>query len=67
MKQIVKLDKGKYVHLDSYDEPRAYHLETFFAFCIVLGIATITAGALFGTDVTKLIKMPSHSTQPLKP
>ena len=67
MKQIIKLDKGKYVHLDSYGKPPVNHLETFLAFCMVLGISIITVGAMLGTDVTKLIQMPNQPTQPLKP
>lgn len=67
MKHIVKLDKGKYLHLDSYGERKELSLGTAFAWCIAIGIATITTGAMLGTDVTKLIQMPNHSTQPLKP
>ena len=66
MKQIIKLDKGKYVHLDSYGEQQVNRLETIFAFCIVLGISTITVGALFGNDVTKMIQSPNPSTPQLK-
>jgi uncharacterized Fe-S cluster-containing radical SAM superfamily enzyme len=71
MKHIVKLDKGKYIHLDSYGEPRAHHLqsliESLIGFSMVLGISIITVGAMLGTDVTKLIQMPNHSTQPAQP
>ena len=67
MKHVVKLDRGKYVHLDSYGEPPAKYIEAFFVTCMVLGMSIITVGAMFGTDVTKHIQMPNHSTQPLKP
>ena len=67
MKQIIKLDKGKYIHLDSYGEHKELSLVTAFVWCILIGIATITVGAMLGTDVTKLIQMPSQPTQPLKP
>jgi len=67
MKHIVKLDKGKYIHLDSYGERKELSLGTAFVWSIAIGIATITTGAMLGTDVTKLIQMPNHSTQPLKP
>ena len=67
MKHIVKLDRGKYVHLDSYGEPPAKYMEAFLVTCMVLGMSIITVGAMLGTDVTKLIQMPNHSTQPLKP
>jgi hypothetical protein len=67
MKHIVKLDKGKYIQLDSYGERSAHPLEPFIVGFFVAAIAAITAGAMFGGDITKLIQMPSHSTQPLKP
>jgi hypothetical protein len=67
VKQIIKLDKGKYVHLDSYCEPKESSLGTAFVWCILIGIATITTGAMLGTDVTKVIQMPTQPTQPLKP
>jgi len=67
VKQIIKLDKDKYIHFDSYGKYKELSLGTAFAWCIAIGIATITTGAMLGTDVTKLIQMPNHSTQPLKP
>ena len=67
MKRIIKLDKGKYIHLDSYGECKESSLGTFFVWCILIGIATITVTAMLGTDVTKLIQMPNQPTQPLKP
>jgi hypothetical protein len=67
MKQIIKLDKGKYIHLDSYGERKELSLGTAFVWCIAISIATITTGAMLGTDVTKLIQMPTQPTQPLKP
>jgi hypothetical protein len=67
VKQIIKLDKGKYIQLDSYGERSAHPLEPFIVGFFVTAIATITVGAMLGTDVTKLIQMPNHSTQPLKP
>jgi hypothetical protein len=67
MKHIVKLDRGKYIQLDSYGERKELSLGNAFVWCMLIGIATITTGAMLGTDVTKLIQMPNHSTQPLKP
>ena len=67
MKQIIKLDKGKYIQLDSYGERSAHPLEPFIVGFFVTAIATITVGAVLGTDVTKLIQMPNHSTQPAQP
>ena len=70
MKHIVKLGEGKYIQLDSYGKPSANPLEPFFDKCLIFfaaSIAAITVGAALGTDVTKLIQMPSQPTQPLKP
>jgi hypothetical protein len=71
MKHIVKLDKGKYIHLDSYYERREHPLqstiESIIGFSLMVAIATITVGAMLGTDVTKLINLPNHPAQPLKP
>ena len=67
VKQIIKLRKDKYIQLDSYGERHAHPLESFIVGFFVIAIATITVGAVLGTDVTKLIQMPNHSTQPLKP
>ena len=67
MKQIIKLDKGKYIQLDSYGEQSAHPLEPFIVGFFVTAIAAITVGAMLGTDVTKLIQMPNHSTQPTQP
>ena len=47
MKQIIKLDKGKYVHLDSYGERKELSLGTAFVWCIAIGIATIASVAGF--------------------
>ena len=67
MKQIIKLGEGKYIQLDSYGKRLANPLEPFIVGFFVTAIATITVGAVLGTDVTKLIQMPNHSTQPFKP
>lgn len=59
MKQIIKLDKGKYIQLDSYGErPKAQHTELFIVGFFVTAFAAITVGALFGGDITKNI--PQH-------
>ena len=63
MKQIIKPDKGKGAYLNS----REASLGTFFVWCILTGIATITITSMLGTDVTKLIQTPTQPTQPLKP
>jgi len=67
VKHIIKLDKGKYIQLDSYGEQTTHPLEPFIVGFFVTAIAAITVGAVLGTDVTKLIQMPNHSTQPTQP
>jgi hypothetical protein len=67
VKQIIKLRKDKYIQLDSYGERSAHPLEPFIGGFFVTAIATITIGAMLGTDITKLIQMPTQPTQPLKP
>ena len=65
MKQIIKLDRGKYVHLDSYGEIRKSHpLESFIVGFMVTAMAAIAVGALFGNDITK---MPNLSAPIVKP
>ena len=67
MKHIFKLDRGKYVHLDSYGKPKELPLGAAFIWCIVFGISLITISSLLGTDVTKPTQIPTQPTQPLKP
>jgi hypothetical protein len=56
MKQIIKLDKGKYIQLDSYVETcKSHFLESFFVGCMVFGFAAVVVGAMFGGDITKNI------------
>ena len=59
MKHIVKLDKGKYIQLDSYGvRPKTHRMESFIVGCFVFGFAALTVGAMFGNDITKNI--PPH-------
>jgi hypothetical protein len=53
MKHIVKVDKGRYVHLDSYGESNVSHyVGQVLCAIVVLAIAAITAGALVGVDIS---------------
>jgi hypothetical protein len=67
MKHIVKLNRGKYIQLDSYGERPVNYVEAFLVGFLVISIASITAGAILGNDITKFIQMPNHSTQPTQP
>lgn len=64
MKHIVKLDQNKYIHLDSYGDPPKF-LENTFVAIFAIAIASLTAGALFGIDISRP-NPASTSTQQLK-
>jgi hypothetical protein len=66
MKQIVKLAKNKYLHLDSYGRGYARPLEIFMSGLLVIAITTMTAAAILGADPTQPFE-PTHPTQTLKP
>ena len=51
MKHIVKLDRSKYVHLDTYGESSSFVGNALIAITVI-GIAVITAGAMLGVDIT---------------
>ena len=56
MKQIVKLDKGKYVQLDTYGKspnPIGNLLAGSFVMLMFTAIATMTIGAVLGADPTE--------------
>jgi hypothetical protein len=60
MKHTIKLDKGKYIQLDSYNvRPKTHRLESFFVGFLFFGFGALTVGAMFGSDVTKNI--PPHT------
>jgi hypothetical protein len=63
MKQIIRLAKGKYIHLDSYNEQYAHPFKVFMSGLLVVGIATITVAAILGCDPTEPFQ-PTHSTHP---
>lgn len=64
MKQVVKLDKGRYVHLDSYGESNLSHrIGQALCAIVVLCIAAITAGAMVGVDITNPSPQPTYGTQ----
>ena len=66
MKQIVRLGASKYIQLDSYGKRCARPLEIFMSGLFVIGIATVTAAAILGSDATQPFE-PTHSTQTIKP
>lgn len=52
MKQIIRLAASKYVHLDSYGVSHETRREACMVIGLGLMIASITVGALLGTDIT---------------
>ena len=64
MKQIVRLAKNKYIHLDSYAKA-TNPCGTFIIALMFTAVMAVTVSAIFGTDATQPFQ-PTHSTQ-LKP
>ena len=53
MKRIISLGRNRYLHLDSYGEHQGGGPVTnFLMFLFVIGLASMTAGALVGIDIT---------------
>lgn len=60
MKRIYSMGKGKYVHMDSYPENHETHPVTNFLMTLfVIGVASMTAGAIVGIDITSITE-PTH-------
>jgi hypothetical protein len=58
MKTIYSMGKGKYIHLDSYGESHETRRWSFAIALFSLIIATISATALLGVDLTQLNPQP---------
>ena len=52
MKRIISLGRNRYVHLDSYGESSGGPVYKLLMFLFVFGLASMTAGALVGIDIT---------------
>ena len=64
MKRIYSMGKNKYVHMDSYPETHETHPVTNFLIALfVIGIASMTAGAIVGIDITNLNSTPHETTR----
>lgn len=53
MKQIIRLGNNRYIHLDSYGEYQS-PVSKLVMTTLVLAIATITATAMVGIDITNI-------------
>ena len=64
MKRIYSMGKNKYVHMDSYCENHETHPVTNFLMALfVIGIASMTAGAIVGIDITSITATPHETTR----
>lgn len=52
MKRIVSLGRNRYLHLDSYGESSVGPVYKLLMFLFVIGLASMTAGAIVGIDIT---------------
>lgn len=67
MKTIYSMGKGKFITLDSYGESHETRRSNLLVTVFMLVIATITAGAMLGIDITAFPPAPSPSPAQLKP
>lgn len=67
MKQIIRIDKNKFITLDSYGESNETRLGTFLMALLVVAIAAMTACAMFGIDITAPPLTPSPSGEQIRP
>jgi len=64
MKHIIKLGNNRYIHLDTYSEYHETTLSKIVMTILVLIIASITAGAMVGIDITNIKPTPTqHQTK----
>jgi len=59
MKRIILLGRNRYLHLDSYGERSGGPVTNFLMSLFVIGLASMTAGALVGIDITQPTAQPS--------
>ena len=64
MKRITKLGNNRYIHLNTYGEYRESLLSKLVMTTFVIAIATITAGAMVGIEITNINPIPTqHQTK----
>ena len=52
MKRIISLGRNRYIHLDSYGDRGSSPVSNFLITLLVIALASMTAGALVGIDIT---------------
>ena len=59
MKRIISLGRNRYIHLDSYGDRGSSPVSNFLITLFVIGLASMTAGAFVGIDITQPTAQPS--------
>jgi len=59
MKRIISLGRNRYIHLDSYGDRGSSPVSNFLITLFVIGLASMTAGAMVGIDITQPNAQPS--------
>ena len=62
MKRIISLGRNRYVHLDSYGENNGGPVYKLLMFLFVIGLASMTAGAIVGIDITNPTQLNNATT-----
>ena len=62
MKRIISLGRNRYVHLDSYGESSGGPVYKLLMFLFVIGLASMTAGAFVGIDITNPTQLNNATT-----
>lgn len=67
MKTIYSMGKNKFITLDSYGKSHKTRRSDILGVIFILAIATMTAGAMLGIDITAFPPAPPPSPVQLKP
>ena len=54
MKHTTRLERNRYIRLDSYGESRETRRTNFICALFVIAITCMTAGAMVGVDITNI-------------
>jgi hypothetical protein len=60
MKHTVRLEPGRFIHLDSYYASHETRLSKICVVALTLTIAALTAGAVIGMDITNPTPIQHH-------
>jgi hypothetical protein len=62
MKRIISLGRNRYIHLDSYGDRGSSPVSNFLITLLVIALASMTAGALVGIDITNPTQFNNATT-----